>query len=131
MKQKPLKQAVKQHWEEEVCGIRYGESSSREEWLQEIERARYDLEPYIHGFADFAGASGKKVLEIGVGAGSDFANWIKNGAMSSGVDITDAAIALTKGRLNMLNIDPSHYRLTQGDAENLPFSEAEFDLVYS
>lgn len=131
MAEEPLKQAVKQHWEEEVCGIRYGESSSREEWLREIEKARYELEPHIHGFADFQGARGKKVLEIGVGAGSDFANWIKNGAQATGVDLTDAAISLTKERLDMLNVDSAHYRLVPGDAEAVPFPNEEFDIVYS
>ncbi|MBI4994747.1 methyltransferase domain-containing protein [Candidatus Peregrinibacteria bacterium] len=96
---KSQKTEVKRHWEDETCGVRYGS-------LDEIEKTRYELEPFILDFADFKSGYGKKVLEIGVGAGSDFANWVKNGAIAS-------------------------YKLFTADAENLPFSDNEFDIVYS
>lgn len=117
-----LKKSVKAHWEDETCGTRYGD---------EIEKARYELEPFILGFADFCGAKGKKVLEIGVGAGVDFYNWIAAGAHATGVDLTDAAIKITHERLEKKKINSEKYKLLTADAENLPFKDNEFDLVYS
>lgn len=70
-----LKAEVKAHWEAETCGTRYAQAADRQAYFDEISEARYRLEPYIAAFADFPSARGKTVLEIGVGAGADFANW--------------------------------------------------------
>lgn len=119
-----LKKAVKDHWEAETCGVRYGEGD-------EIEKARYTLEPYICDFAQFNKAKDKKVLEIGVGAGVDFVNWLRNGAHAVGVDLTEAAINITRKRVQENRIHANMYSLRTADAENLPFADNEFDIVYS
>lgn len=117
-----LKIAVAAHWEAETCGVRYGD---------EIEKLRYELEPYIPKFADFGSAKEKRLLEIGVGAGVDFLNWIRAGAHATGVDLTNAAIKITKNRLNENKIPEHTYSLASADAENLPFGNNEFEIVYS
>ncbi|MBI2637974.1 class I SAM-dependent methyltransferase [Candidatus Peregrinibacteria bacterium] len=122
MDKNTLKQAVKTHWEDETCGIRYGE---------EIEQGRYELEPHIPSFAQFSKAKWKKVLEIGVGAGVDFLEWIRHGAHATGIDLTEAAIKHTRERLEAHNIKPHQYRLLASDAEKLPFADREFDIIYS
>jgi SAM-dependent methyltransferase len=126
-----LKSTVRMHWEQETCGTRYGSSVSPERYFAEIEQARYSLEPYIVDFAGFSRAEGKEVLEIGTGAGTDFANWVRHGAAATGVDLTKAAIELTRQRLEVDGIDPDSYRLLVADAEDLPFDENRFDIVYS
>lgn len=131
MHEKPLKQRVKAHWEDETCGTRYGSSQSQKMWLDEIAKKRYELEPHIPVFADFENAKGKRVLEIGVGAGTDFENWVKHGAEATGIDLTEAAIEITKKRMAEKNIPASKYNLLVADAENLPFKNNEFDIVYS
>lgn len=127
---KSQKNMVRTHWEQETCGTRYGISSSREEYFNEIYNNRYKIEPYILSFAEFHQEKGKKVLEIGVGAGSDFYNWVKNGAIAIGVDLTRSAIALTKEHLE-IKLKDNHYTLNVADAEALPFNDNQFDLVYS
>lgn len=131
MKKSSLKQAVKTHWEDETCGVRYGTSSDRASFFAEIEQARYKLEPHILEFADFPSGKGKKVLEIGVGAGSDFCNWVRNGAEATGVDLTETAIKLTKEHLEIYHLPPTSYFLQTADAEHLPFPDNAFDIVYS
>ncbi|GAC1446596.1 MAG: hypothetical protein NVSMB56_06780 [Pyrinomonadaceae bacterium] len=126
-----LKAQVKQHWERETCGIRYGESQERRRYFDEISTSRYALEPYILPFADFPCAVGETVLEIGVGAGSDFENWCEHAAHATGVDLTERGIALTTERLQLKGIAPERYTLQTADAENLPFADASFDIVYS
>ncbi len=126
-----LKARVRSHWEQESCGARYGESASRRESLREMEAARYRLEPYIPAFADFQGAAGKRLLEVGVGAGVDFSHWVRAGARATGVDLTDAGIELTRERLELEGVGGEQYRLQRADAESLPFADGEFDLVYS
>jgi len=126
-----LKGRVKDHWERETCGTRYGTNTDRTRFFDEISEARYRLEPYIPTFADFPSARGKTILEIGVGAGADFQNWCSHAHHSSGVDLTESAIALTAERLKLNSIPRERYALRTADAENLPFDDDSFDLVYS
>jgi ubiquinone/menaquinone biosynthesis C-methylase UbiE len=126
-----LKAAVRSYWEQETCGTRYADESDRARYFAEISAARYRLEPYIPPFADFPSAAGKEVLEIGVGAGADFENWCRYAAHATGVDLTDRALRLTGERLRLAGVAPQAYGLSRADAENLPFGEGSFDLVYS
>ena len=126
-----LKRRVQEHWEAETCGTRYGEAADRSAWLREIAETRYALEPYIRDFARFNEARGKWVLEIGTGAGVDFAEWCRHAAHATGIDLTEAGVALTRERLAHEGIVPSAYTLKVADAEMLPFGDASFDIVYS
>lgn len=117
-----LKNRVKTFWENETCGTRYGD---------DLERVRYSLEPHISAFADFKNASGKKVLEIGIGAGVDFENWVKHGALATGIDLTEAAVKVTRHRLEQNKVASNRFQLIVSDAENLPFDDNEFDILYS
>lgn len=89
---------------------------------------RYSLEPYILEFADFPSAAGKDVLEVGVGLGADHEQFARAGAVLSGIDLTPRAIHHTRQRLQALGFSSN---LQVGDAENLPFPDDSFDLVYS
>lgn len=127
----PLKTQVREHWEAETCGTRYGDGADRLAWFREIARSRYELEPYIPAFAGFPQAKGKTVLEIGVGAGSDFLEWCRNANHATGVDLTEAGIGLTRERLTLEGVAESRFSLRTADAEALPFADDLFDIVYS
>lgn len=126
-----LKRRVKAHWEREACGTRYGTDTDRKLFFEEISEARCRLEPFILAFADFPSARGKAILEIGVGAGADFQNWCVHARHSTGVDLTEKAIALTRERLELNSVPRERYALHNSDAENLPFANDSFDIVYS
>jgi ubiquinone/menaquinone biosynthesis C-methylase UbiE len=126
-----FKSRVRDHWEMETCGTRYGEHRDRLVWFRDIAQARANLEPYIPSFARFEEAEGKRVLEIGVGAGTDFREWCRHAAHATGVDLTDAAIALTAERLALEGVSAARFVLRRADAESLPFDDDTFDIVYS
>ncbi len=126
-----LKQAVKKHWEAETCGIRYSENLNRKDFFNDISNKRYELEPYIKSFAEFDKANKKNILEIGIGAGSDFQNWCNYAKHATGIDLTEAAINLTDERLKLYLVDPHKYSIQVADSEELPFENNSFDLVYS
>jgi SAM-dependent methyltransferase len=68
------------------------------------------------------------VLEVGVGAGTDFVNWVRAGAQACGVDLTPAGVALTRERLALEGLEAN---VRVADAEALPFPDGTFDIVYS
>lgn len=126
-----LKEAVKQHWEKEPCNTRYADPSDRLKFFKDLEATRYRNEPNILELAEFEKARGLRVLEIGVGAGIDFCNWVRNGAIATGIDLTKHGLLLTEEHLDLEGIAPSTYKLMRADAEDLPFPDESFDIVYS
>lgn len=119
------KTQVRDFWNSDPCGTRYLDG---QEDFEAHARARYALEPYIFEFADFSAAQGKRVLEIGVGMGADYLQWLKAGAIATGVDLSSASIERARRRCQLSGYIPD---LRVADAENLPFAENSFDLVYS
>jgi len=123
---------VQQYWERNPCGISplitAGAPAGTRRWFERIEDHRYQLIPHIHAVAQFTRHRGKKILEIGVGAGTDHLQWARAGARCVGVDLTDAAIELTRAHLAMHGFESD---LRRADAEALPFPDESFDLVYS
>lgn len=122
------KKSVHDFWNDASCGERqYLGGHAREDYLRHSE-TRYRLEPEILAFADFAHGQGKDVLEIGVGLGADHQKWAECGANLSGVDLTPRAIEHTGRRFAAFGLES---KLQQADAENLPFADHQFDIVYS
>lgn len=122
------KEAVRNHWNAEPCGTRDLPAGGRRAFFDALERERYTVEPYIRDFARFDEGRGLRVLEVGVGAGTDFVNWVRNGARATGVDLTDQGVRLTQERLALEGLEAE---VRMGDAENLPFGDNTFDIVYS
>lgn len=124
-----LKNSVRDFWNEKSCGEVYAIGDDPRARLAEQAAERYRLEPHIFEFARFATGAGKDVLEIGVGMGADHLEWAKPGPRSlTGIDLTPRAIAFTTERLKDWRCESD---LRVGDAENLPFPDAQFDIVYS
>ena len=92
-----LNERVRSYWEAEACGtdesIAGGLQSGTREWYERIEEHRYGVEPFIHQVAQFTRHRGKRVLEVGVGAGTDHLQWARAGCECFGVDLTDTAMA--------------------------------------
>jgi len=76
----------------------------------------------------FDALDGKLVLEIGSGSGAHSALFARRGASVVAVDITPERVAATA---RMLSLVPGEGRAYQADAENLPFRDDAFDIVYS
>lgn len=125
-----LKDSVRDYWNAQACGTDAAASAKfTRAYFDEIEAFRYESEPYIFSFAQFTRYHGKRVLEVGVGAGTDFIQWVRAGADAHGIDLTDEAVAHVKHRLEVYGLPPADVQV--GDAEHLPFPDNHFDLVYS
>lgn len=127
-----LNDQVRTFWEAEPCGTGTDIAGTlpplTREWFERIEAHRYAVEPFIHSVAQFTRHRGRKILEVGVGAGTDHLQWARAGCECHGVDLTQAAIDTTRARLALYGLGSNLQRL---DAETLPFPDASFDIVYS
>lgn len=126
-----LKTEVKAYWNKQSCDTWHTDAKKfTREYFDEIEQWRYRDQPFIHSFAQFSRYHGKRVLEVGFGAGTDFIQWLRAGAIASGVDLTEEGLANLSNRIRIYNLSsPESLRIA--DAENLPFPDNTFDLGYS
>jgi SAM-dependent methyltransferase len=123
------KRTIQDYWERKPCGSKHASALEGEpEYFAQVEKRRYELEPFISTYADFEGSRGKRVLEIGVGLGTDFMRFARAGAAVTGVDITQHSIDLVTRRLELEGLTGD---VQVADAEALPFDDDAFDRVYS
>ena len=123
--------AVTSYWNRRPCNVRH---STREvgtrEYFDEVEARKYFVEPHIPSFAQFERWTGRAVLEIGCGLGTDAVNFARAGARYTGVDVSDVSLALARKRFEVFGLSGElHCGNAEALAETLP--PATFDLVYS
>jgi len=122
------KQAVHDFWNKASCGeALYLKGLTKEGYHAQAEE-RYSLEPEILDFAEFDSYHGKKVLEIGVGLGAEHQKFAEAGANLHGIDLTKRAVEHTRNRFQLFDLSSE---LQVADAEDLPYDDQTFDLVYS
>lgn len=123
--------AVYEYWNRNPCGTNLPERQEKfsRAYFEGIEELRYTREPEVMSFAQFPRFHGQKVLEVGVGVGTDFLQWVRAGAEAYGVDLTPEAIDHVRRRLEIYGLQPKEIRLA--DCEHLPYPDGSFDLVYS
>lgn len=126
-----LKEQVRRFWNEQSCDTQVARSAKFTlPYYEEIENFRYRDQPFIHAFAQFTRARGRNVLEVGVGAGTDFIQWLRAGAVATGIDLTQEALDNVTHRIHLYGLPPPE-QLCLADAENLPFRSNSFDIGYS
>src|ERR1700753_170335 len=89
------------------------------------EHERYETYPWLYEAAEFREHRGEQVLEVGCGTGSDLLQFAKNGALATGIDLSERHVELARERVG--NLATVH----RGDARDLPFENSSFDYVYS
>jgi SAM-dependent methyltransferase len=127
--QSTLKERVRAFWQAHPCGEKFGDAEpGTREFFERVEAHRYAKEWHIPEAADFAGARGLRVLEIGCGMGTDGAQFAAAGADYTGIDLTEAAIDLARKKFATAGLK-GEFRVA--DAEKLDFADESFDVVYS
>jgi ubiquinone/menaquinone biosynthesis C-methylase UbiE len=126
----PAKDLVKQYWNRTPCGTAdvTGAEEGEEAFFASLDDRRYALEPFIERFARFGDRAGRRVLEIGCGAGGDLLRFASGGAVVAGVDLSHHSAALARRRFGLSGLAGV---VAVADAEQLPFADRTFDLVYS
>jgi ubiquinone/menaquinone biosynthesis C-methylase UbiE len=124
------RQNAQDQWNNNPCGaVQSAAAAESLEYFEEVKKNRYRLQPWmlssIWGDQDF---KDKALLEIGVGHGTDMAEFAKRGALCHGIDITDRHLHLCKRNLDLRGYPVV---LKKCDATEIAFPDQSFDVVYS
>lgn len=93
-----------------------------------VEKYRYDEQPWMHETFRFEQYEGQRLLEVGVGLGTDHLQFARAGARTTGIDLTPRCVELTRLRLEQEGLEPDVHQM---DAEQLTFADDSFDAVFS
>ncbi len=126
---------VKRYWNKQPCNIKFSSKKKlSKEYFKDITKKKYFVEKHIPSFAEFKKYKNKKVLEIGCGIGTDAVEFIKHGAIYTGIDYSDESIKIAKKRIEVLNLNNKNPNIFVDNAEQLKLVKKlniKFDLIYS
>jgi ubiquinone/menaquinone biosynthesis C-methylase UbiE len=118
---------AKKQWTRVACGELEGDKETVDYFLA-VEKDRFAQQPWTPAYFEYSRFSEKRVLEIGIGQGTDLMQFAKAGADCWGVDITDNHLKLTARNFRLRD---KKVELCKADATQLPFPDNSFDCVYS
>lgn len=125
------KEEIREYWGNKQPSLWYSKKNyGSKEYYDEVEQMRYNkYYPYIPKIAEFDLHKGENILEVGVGMGIDFKQYVKNGSICYGIDLTEGSIKETRKLLEAYGLEANYLKAM--DSENLEFQDGAFDLVYS
>ena len=97
-------------------------------FFADLDQYHFEKLHHLLRLVDFDGYRGKRVLDVGCGAGTDLARFARGGAIVTGVDLSQSAIALARQNFEQQGL---HADLREADGEQLPFEDNAFDLVFA
>jgi SAM-dependent methyltransferase len=97
-------------------------------FFADLDQYHFEKLHHLLRLVDFAAYRGKRVLDVGCGAGTDLARFARGGAIVTGVDLSAAAIELARANFAQQGLTGEFH---EADGERLPFADGTFDLVFA
>ncbi len=98
------------------------------EFFDDLEQYHFEKLHHLPRLIAFSGYGGRRVLDVGCGAGVDLARFARGGAVTTGVDLAPSAIALARANFAQQGL-AGEWCIANG--EELPFVDASFDFVFA
>lgn len=121
--------AVRRYWNEHIHDLEVtSHPPGSPGFFADLDEYHFDKLHHLLRVIDFDGHAGRRVLDVGCGAGVDLVRFARGKARTTGVDVAESAIALARQ-------NAGHQRLAAefcvADGERLPFASDTFDFVYA
>jgi SAM-dependent methyltransferase len=125
----PTTADVREYWNKHIhdLDISTHQPGSRE-FFADLDQYHFEKLHHLLDLVPFDKYRGKRVLDVGCGAGTDLARFGRAGAIGTGVDISPSAIELARKNVAQQGLTAD---LREADGEHLPFADGTFDLVFA
>ena len=97
-------------------------------FFQQLDDYRYEKLNYLSMLVNFPSYRGKKILEIGCGAGVDLVRFARAGAEVIGIDLSSTSIELARKNIEQNGLTADLYVM---NGESMQFPDHSFDVVYA
>jgi SAM-dependent methyltransferase len=97
-------------------------------FFSDLDRYHFEKLHHLLRLVDAEAERGRRVLDVGCGAGIDLARFVRAGARGVGVDIAHGAARLARDYLRQQRLGAS---IVEADGERLPFPDGVFDSVFA
>jgi len=120
---------VREYWDTHIHDLEIStHAPGTAGFFADLDEYHFEKLHHLLRLVPFDGMRGRRVLDVGCGAGVDLLRFAKGGAIATGVDISPSAIALARKNAAFQQLDVD---LQVADAEHLPFPDGTFDLVFA
>lgn len=126
---RPTTSVVRDYWNHHIHDLEVSRAApGTPEFFRDLDQYHFEKLHHLLRLVRFDGYQGKRVLDVGCGAGTDLVRFARGGALVSGVDLSGSAIALARQNFAQHGLDAD---LREADGERLPFGDGTFDLVFA
>jgi len=121
--------AVREYWNRHIHDLEITQQPvGSRGFFDDLDQYHFEKLHHLLHLVDFDGWRGRRVVEVGCGAGVDLARFAKGGAEVTGIDLASSAIDLARANFEQQGL---RGRFQVANGEQLPFADASFDLVYA
>jgi SAM-dependent methyltransferase len=125
----PAIDRVREYWDRHIHDLeitKYPVGSRG--FFDDLDQYHFEKLHHLLRLVDFDGYRGRRVLEVGCGAGVDLARFARGGAIVVGVDLAPSAIELARANFEQQGLTGQFH---VADGEQLPFPDDSFDFVFA
>lgn len=97
-------------------------------FFADLDEYHFEKLHHLLRLVPFDGYAGRRVLDVGCGAGTDLVRFARGGAIVTGVDLAPSAIELARANVELHGLQAD---LREAAGEALPFPDDTFDLVFA
>ena len=125
----PTIDEVRQYWNQHIHDLEITRHPvGSRGFFDDLDQYHFEKLHHLLRLVPFDACQGRRVLEVGCGAGVDLARFARGGADVVGVDLAASAIALARANFEQQHLQ-GQFEVADGEA--LPFATDTFDLVYA
>ena len=125
----PTTADVREYWNRHVHDLDIStQDPGSPGFFADLDQYHFEKLHHLLRLVPFEAARGKRVLDVGCGAGTDLVRFARAGAVVTGVDVSSSAIALARQNFAQQGLKAE---LREADGEHLPFADDTFDLVFA
>jgi ubiquinone/menaquinone biosynthesis C-methylase UbiE len=120
---------VRAYWNEHIHDLEISaHPAGSPGFFSDLDQYHFEKLHHLVRLVPFDGLKGKRVLDVGCGAGVDLVRFAKGGAEVTGVDLAESAITLARKNFEIQGLQ-ADLRVASG--ESLPFPDDAFDYVFA